>query len=283
MKSSLFWRYRIALSSGALLLLSLHLLSTGVRLSGPLAAPATLLMEVLRLPQTATARMAQGASAMVRNYFALVGVRQENDRLRAELARIQTERARTAELDRENRRLAELLELRDVMGFKAVAADIIGSDATGLAHTLVLGRGERNGLKPGMAVLSNEGVVGKVITTSPNAARVLLIDDHNSAVDVFDQRSRARGMVFGNVEGGLSMIYVERKEDIRPGDPLVTDGLDGSFPRGLLIGHVTSVVREGPGLFLTVAAAPAVDFRRLEQVLVLTEQPPRLDDSGQSS
>ncbi|MGH7864932.1 MAG: rod shape-determining protein MreC, partial [Candidatus Binataceae bacterium] len=116
------------------------------------------------------------------------------------------------------------------------------------------------------------GVVGKVIAASAHAARVLLIDDHNSAVDGFDQRTRARGIVAGVVDNGLIMRYVDRSRDIRAGDPVVTSGLDGIFPRGLLIGWIKTVHREGPGLFLAVTVAPAVEFRGLEQVLVLREQ-----------
>ena len=187
---------------------------------------------------------------------------------------------RLAELEAENRHLGELLELKDVLGTSAVAANVIGSDATGLSRTLVVNSGSSNGLRPGMAVLSNTGVVGKIIATSPHAARVLLIDDHNSALDGFDQRSRARGVVAGLVDDGLILKYADRSEDIRTGDTIVTSGLDGIFPRGLLVGTIKSVHREGPGLFLSVSIAPAVEFRGLEQVLIVTQPPPHLDDSS---
>jgi len=129
-----------------------------------------------------------------------------------------------------------------------------------------------------MAVLSNQGVVGKIIAVSPHAARVLLIDDHNSALDGFDQRSRARGIVAGLVDDGLILKYTDRSEDIRAGDTIVTSGLDGIFPRGLLVGTIKYVHREGPGLFLNVSIAPAVEFRGLEQVLIVTQPPPHIDD-----
>jgi len=129
-----------------------------------------------------------------------------------------------------------------------------------------------------MAVLSNQGVVGKIIAVSPHASRVLLIDDHNSALDGFDQRSRARGIVAGLVDDGLILKYTDRSEDIRAGDPVVTSGLDGIFPRGLLVGTIKYVHREGPGLFLSVSIAPAVEFRGLEQVLIVTQPPPHIDD-----
>jgi rod shape-determining protein MreC len=181
-----------------------------------------------------------------------------------------------AELEAENRHLTELLELRDVLGADAIAAHVIGSDATGVSHTLILGQGSAGGLRPGMAVLSNGGVVGRIIETSPHASRVLLIDDHNSALDGFDQRSRARGIVAGVVDDGVIMKYVDRSQDIKAHDTIVTSGLDGIFPRGLLVGTVSGVHREGPGLFLAVQLAAAVNFRELEQVLVVRQQRPPL-------
>lgn len=129
-----------------------------------------------------------------------------------------------------------------------------------------------------MAVLANQGVVGKIITVSPHASRVLMINDHNSALDGFDQRTRARGIVAGLVDDGLILKYADRSQDVRVGDTIVTSGLDGIFPRGLLVGTIQSVHREGPGLFLGVRIAAAVDFRELEQVLILTQPPPHLDD-----
>jgi rod shape-determining protein MreC len=131
-----------------------------------------------------------------------------------------------------------------------------------------------------MAVLANQGVVGKIIAISPHASRVLLIDDHNSALDGFDQRSRARGIVAGLVDDGLILKYADRSQDIRVGDSIVTSGLDGIFPRGLLVGTIKSVHRGGPGLFLGVRIEPAVDFRELEQVLIVTQPPPHLDDGA---
>jgi len=109
---------------------------------------------------------------------------------------------------------------------------------------------------------------------------VLLIDDHNSALDGFDQRSRARGIVAGMVDDGLILKYADRSQDIRSGDTIVTSGLDGIFPRGLLVGTIQSVHREGPGLFLAVRITPAVDFRELEQVLIVTQPPPHLDEQA---
>jgi rod shape-determining protein MreC len=279
-RGSFLWRNRVLLMSGALLVLSLHLISAGVQPGDLAARPQSAFLEIIRPVDAAFTHLSDGFSSFVNDYVDLLHVRDENARLRSELARVKSDRARLTELEVENRHLGELLELKDVLGLNAVAADVIGSDATGLSRTLILGSGSSDGLRPGMAVLANQGVVGRIIAVSPHASRVLLIDDHNSALDGFDQRSRARGIVAGLIDEGLILKYADRSQDIRNGDTIVTSGLDGIFPRGLLVGSIKSVHREGPGLFLGVSIAPAVDFRGLEQVLVVRQPPPHLDDPG---
>jgi rod shape-determining protein MreC len=279
-RSTFFWRNRVLLTSGILIILSLHFFTAGV-LPGDLASkPESVLMEMVRPFDAATSRLTDGVSSIVHDYIDLVNVRAENKQLKDELARLTNDRARLDELQAEQRHLSELLDLKDVLELRAVAANVIGSDATGLSHTLLLGTGSYGGIRAGMAVLSNQGVVGKVIATSPHSSRVLLMDDHNSALDGFDERSRARGIVAGMVDDGVILKYVDRSQDIKAGDTVITSGLDGIFPRGLLVGTVKSVHREGPGLFLAVSVTPAVDFRSLEQVLVVTEPPPRLDEQA---
>ena len=275
MKNYFLWRNRIPITGAVLLLISAHFLWSGVRPDQRVARPRSLVMGAVAPLQVAAARLTDGASGIFYDYFALVGAQRENVRLRAELARYQAERSRMVELEAENLRLGNLLELKQAMDLKSVAANVIGADASGLARTLVIEGGADQGFEPGMAVLSIAGVVGKLIAVGPGSSRVLLISDHNSALDAFDQRSRVRGIVAGVVDDGLVLKYVDRSEDVKSGDSIVTSGLDGIFPRGLLVGQVTAVVREGPGLFLTVNVAPAAEFRRLEQVLVVTQRLPQ--------
>jgi rod shape-determining protein MreC len=280
MRSSFLWRNRVLLTSGVLLILSLHLISAGVHPGDLAARPESAFLEVISPVTGAFTHLSDGASSITRDYLDLIHVRDENAHLRNELARVKSDQARLAELEVENQHLSELLELKDALGTNAVAANVIGSDANGISRTLVLSSGSDNGLRAGMAVLANQGVVGKIIAVSPNASRVLLIDDHNSALDGFDQRSRARGIVAGQVDDGVILKYADRSQDLHPGDTIVTSGLDGIFPRGLLVGTIQSVHREGPGLFLSVKITPAVDFRELEQVLILTQPPPHLEDQA---
>ncbi|MGH7864424.1 MAG: rod shape-determining protein MreC, partial [Candidatus Binataceae bacterium] len=193
MRGSFLWRNRIVLTSGVLLVLSLHLMTTGVGPADRAGRPQWAIIEALYPLQAAAARLGDGARSLVRDYLELLDVRRENVRLKSELERTTSQRIRLAELEIQNQRLRELVELRDALAAGGIAARVIGGDATGLSRTIVIGEGTAGGLAPGMAVVSNQGVVGKVIAASAHAARVLLIDDHNSAVDGFDQRTRARG------------------------------------------------------------------------------------------
>ena len=264
----------MVLTTGLLLLLAIHLLSAGVRPDARVSKPSLMLMEAFRPLLVIESQMTGDAADFLHNYFDLVGVRRENLRLTRQLAELRNLQRSMLELQTENRHLSDLLELRDALGTRAFAANIVASDATGLSRTLMLSEGERQGLQRGMAVISIDGVVGKVIAVSQDAARVLLINDHNSALDAFDQRSRARGIIAGVVDDGLTMKYVDRSEDVKPGDMIVTSGMDGIFPRGLLVGTVTHVSLDGPGLFLNVEVRAAVDFRELEQVMILTSRIP---------
>lgn len=261
---------------GLLLIASLHMISTRVNQDARAGKASLILLVVLKPVQALESAVSNEASSFVHDYFDLVGVRQENVRLKRELAQLESQRAHMTELEVENRHLSDLLELKEALDMPAVAANVIGADAGGLERTLVVSDGSRDGLRRDMPVVSTEGVVGRLILVSPEASRVLLINDHNSALDALDQRSRARGIVAGVVDDGLTMKYVDRTEDIKPGDAIVSSGVDGIFPRGLLVGRVARVSQEGPGLFLNVEVSPAVDFRKLEQVLILTRKPVEL-------
>lgn len=280
MRSSFLWRNRVLLTTGTLLILALHMLTAGVKPGARASKPALALLELMAPAQRLLSSLGASLDAVLHGYTELVGARDENRDLHRQLASLASERARMAELEAENRRLSELLELHDALESPVVAVNVIGGDANAVARTLVIGQGARGGLRRDMAVIAMEGVVGRLIAVAPNASRVLLIDDHNSALDAIDQRSRARGIIAGVIDEGLTMKYVSRSDDVRVGDMIVTSGMDGIFPRGLLVGQVGGVSQEGPGLFLNVAVQSAVDFRKLEELMVLTQKPPELPIDG---
>ncbi len=281
-KDTFLWRNRVALAGGVLLLVAAHMISSGVKQSDALGRPEGVVAEIMRPFQAASSRMASSAADLFHDYFVLTKAARENVHLKEQIAQLNQRQATMVELELENRRLAELLDLKEALDLRVVAADVIGSDATGMARTLILNQGDGSGLQPGMGVIAIGGVVGKLIATSHSASRVMLLNDHNCAVDAFVQRSRARGIVAGVADDGVIMKYIERTDDIKVGDAVVTSGLDGVFPRGLLIGSVAAIQRKGPGLFLNVSIQPAANLRKLEQVLVITQTPPHLTDSGTS-
>lgn len=276
LRGTFLWRHRVMLTSGILMLLALHMLSAGLAPGARAEKPSLALLWMLKPVQSIEANVADDTTGFVHDYFDLVNVRQENLVLKEQVSELEGQRTRLAELEAENRHLSDLLELREVLAMQAVAARVIGADASELSRTLILSEGSSDGLRRDMAVISTAGVVGKLIAVAPNASRVLLINDHNSGLDAFDQRGRSRGIVTGLLDGGLTMKYVDRTEDVKSGDSVVTSGMDGIFPRGLLVGQVTRVSQEGPGLFLNIDIHPATDFRKLEQVLILTRKPPQL-------
>jgi len=194
--------------------------------------------------------------------------RAEIDWMQSRIEALEEQTVRLEEVEQENARLRDLLAFKERLAGEVLAAAVIGRDATGLARTLTISRGERDGIAKGAAVLAPAGIVGQVFLVSGHAARVLLITDHNSGVDAVVQRTRARGIVEGTVGEGCGLKFVKRTEDLQAGDVVVTSGVDGIFPRGLPIGQLTSVDKRGQGLFQYATVRPFVDFDRLEEVLV---------------
>jgi rod shape-determining protein MreC len=137
------------------------------------------------------------------------------------------------------------------------------------SRTITLDRGERNGVRRGMGVLSPQGVVGQIIEVGRVASRALVLTDHNSGVDALIQRTRARGIVQGAMEGGCRMKYLRRGEDVAVGDRVLTSGMDGIFPTGILIGEVTEVSRLSRGLLQIATVVPSAPLDTIEEVLIV--------------
>jgi len=204
----------------------------------------------------------------------LLRARDEAEALRGRVRQLEQDTARLAETEAENARLRTLLDFRRTLGGTLLTTRVIGHDAAGLSRTLVVDQGSAAGIAKGAAVLAPEGIVGQVFQVSPHAARVLLVSDHNSGVDAVVQRTRGRGIVEGTADGRCGLKFVKRTEDLQVGDLVVSSGLDGIFPRGLPIGRIQAVDKQGQGLFQYAQIDPAVDVERLEEVLVMVGAPP---------
>jgi len=262
-------RNRVVLASGSLLLLSVLLLSAGARTRRRIDPVSGVVLEGMRPLQGAVTTVLEAVAQTWHAYVALVGVKEENERLRARVRELEQEAVRWSEIEQTVKRLGELLEFRATLEGEARAAQIIGRDPFPWFSTVIINRGEADGVHKNMAVLSPFGVVGQTIATSAHAARVLLITDHNSGVDAVVQRSRARGIVEGALDGGCVMKYLKRGEDIDVGDQVVTSGLDGIFPKGMMIGRVTRVTKGTRALLQVAEIKPSAPLDRIEEVLVV--------------
>jgi rod shape-determining protein MreC len=208
-------------------------------------------------------------------YVYLLGVEEENEHLRGRLQQLEGDLALLNEFRGENERLRKLLNFTEDSELKGVAGTVIGSDPTGWVRGIVIDKGTADGISVGMAVVHTRGVVGQVISTGPTSSRILLISDHSSGVDAIVQGSRVRGVVEGSGAQLCELRYVTREYPVKQGEVILTSGMDGIFPKGLIIGTVSAVEQSGGAIFQTVELKPAVDFTRLEEVLVVTSTPAR--------
>jgi rod shape-determining protein MreC len=204
------------------------------------------------------------------NYLDLRGVRVENHRLRQQLAEAQVALQEQRALADRSRGLETLLELRDRTNLTTTGAEIIASGASSDFKTVTIDKGSRQGLRTDMAVIAPAGIVGRVVVPSGNAAKVqLLIDAQAAAGAIIERReSRAQGIVFGTGDYRLRMDNVSEAADVAVGDTVVTSGIDGIYPKGLVIGRIELVEKKGPA-YSRILVTPAVDFTSLEEVLVV--------------
>ena len=203
------------------------------------------------------------------SYFNLVDVRHENRRLKKEIDALRMENSHHRELLASQERLQELLKFKHSINLPVLAAQVIGLDPTGWFKSIIIDKGRRDGLRPNMAVVNASGVVGRVVSVSPNYAKALLVIDQNSAVDCLVQRSRARGIVKGLSTEICKLDYVVKSSDVAVGDLIVTSSLGGVFPKGISVGQVSNIKGIYGGLFKDIEIGPTVDFSKLEEVLVV--------------
>ena len=262
-------RNQILFSSCFCLLLSLYILTAAARGQIKNEPVGALLMWILRPLQIAGQGTANWIKGFRDNYDTLAGFRSENERLRKRVQTLEVEWQRLLEAEATNRRLQQLLDFRSELPAGAITATIIASSASSWFQSCVLNKGSADGVRKGMAVVTPLGVVGKVVTVTGRTAKVLLLTDPNSGIDVLVQRTRSRGIVSGSLESGTVLKYMKRSEDVQEGDRLVTSGLDTVFPKGLLVGTVIKVRKQNRGLFQSVEVWPAVRAERVEEVLVV--------------
>ena len=211
----------------------------------------------------------QGVGRIWSGYMDLTQVREENLKLREELHRLQDENIRLLEARAAYDRLEQLLSFKIQSPYPVIAARVVGRDPTNWYRTLMIDKGEREGVAVDMGVIVPSGVVGRVIKTAPHLSQVLLLTDRNSAIAALVQRTRDEGIVEGTEEGLARIKYLSTLSELQEGDRVLTSGLAGSFPKGLFIGQIHRVEKQERALFQQAEIIPSVDFSKLEEVLVI--------------
>jgi rod shape-determining protein MreC len=218
--------------------------------------------------QRAGATVAQGFSSVWGGYIDLRGLRTENTRLRDELTTVRIQLQRERALAQRSDELSRLLDLKTRTPLETAAAEVIAGSATPDFRTITIGKGSTSGIRPDMAVIAPNGVVGRIVVPSAHAAKVQLLIDRNAAAGALVERSRAQGVVLGKGDSTLKLDFVSGSADLRVGDTVVTSGIDGIYPKGFVIGRIQQIDRAG-GAYRSVLVQPAVDFSNLEDVLVV--------------
>ena len=222
-------------------------------------------------PLRSTARWVEDLGASQRD---LETLRAQNDEMRQRL--IALEEAR-----QENERLRELVDFVEVRELDAVGARVIGRPATLWDGVIVIDRGSDQGVDVGMPVLSAQGLIGQIVEVSGNSSRVRLITDQRSGVAAMLQSTRAEGVLNGSLDGQTTLDFVSRESTVTVGDVVLTSGMGGVYPRGLLIGEVADVQLTDADLFPKIQVRLSADPARLEEVVVLVRLPLESGEVGE--
>ncbi len=222
------------------------------------------------LTQSVFFSFADGIKGNTQLYVNLIGIKKENQTLKEENQELRSLIQIKEELEKENARLSTLLDFKSHSKMELIAARVMSRDLLSDHNTLQINKGTEHGLKAGQAVITVGGVVGYVFKPEPLTSLVLLVTDRYSVVDGIVARSRARGIVEGKKSSTCVLRYVDKSDDIKKDDLIVTSGLDNIFPKGFPIAIVTNVENESYSVSVHVELKPVVDANKVEEVFVIS-------------
>jgi rod shape-determining protein MreC len=223
--------------------------------------------------------LAQDLSDLVQTFRDLRELRRRNEELQSLADSLMIENVRLKELESENETLRQLLQFTQANpthSYRAaeVMGHVVGQDPSNLLRYIIIDAGAGDGVAKGMPVVTDRGLVGRIVEVSSRSSKALLITDASSSVNAIIQSSRATGVVEGKADGGLVMKYIPQQVTVNVGDIILTSGLGATFPKRLVIGQVTAVHKRDIEMFQQAEIKPTVDFERLEIVLVITNFEP---------
>ncbi len=206
--------------------------------------------------------------------------RAEVERLRQQNEELRTRNAELEEARQENERLRSLVKFVEARELESLGARVIGRPTTSWEGIITIDRGSAEGVRRGMPVIGDAGLLGQIVEAAVHSSRVQLITDQRSGVAALIQRTRAAGVVRGSIDRNLTLDFVSRDASLRVGDVVMTSGMGGVYPKGIVVGKITKIRREPNALSPFVAVEPAARVGELEEVLVLVGATP-VTDAGE--
>lgn len=263
--------YRFYIALFLFILIPIVAIDTATRAPRDYRLPDRAIIGLTAPVQSLITWVLDGITAGVQNYLYLWKVRSENTLLLDQNRKFVTQIAALREAELENQRLRKLLQFQTEFSIKTTLARVIAKDVSSDFRSLRINRGANAGIRKNMAVVTHEGVVGRILRTTGDTADIVTVLDFQSSVDIVVERSRVRGIVAGLTEQMCELKYALRTDDIQVGDRLISSGLGGIFPKGVPVGVVAQVNKKAYGISQEVEVTPAVDFARLEEVMVVTQ------------
>lgn len=204
----------------------------------------------------------------------------DNRELRAELDKYSGTDLRILEIQQENLRLRNLLQFQEAVDHHVLPAQVIGRNPSNWFHTLTIDKGEKHGIEVDMPVVTNQGLVGKVVQVEPSHSKVQLLISSSSGISAIVQRTRDNGVLIGlsNPIGYARITRLNQYADIQEGDVIISSPLTGIYPKGIAIGRVVEVYDDSVSLERSALVRPEVDFERLEEVLIIVNYNSPIDD-----
>jgi rod shape-determining protein MreC len=272
-------RYRNILFLVSVLVLQIIGLAVQVRRPNPTAADASSVrlirfwaIGLMSPPEKALHGTGTGVRGLWSNYLDLRHVRDENKQLRDQVSRLQLEQASLLEDARQGQRLQSLLAFKEHYIYSTVPAQVIGTAGTDQSRVLYIDKGAKDGLKPDMAVITPDGIVGKLKDVFGHTSQVLVINDQTSGAGVLLESTRLRGVLRGNALGQPQIINMLPDERVKPGERVITSGGDQIYPRGLPVGVVDKIVPDTQNPpYIDIVIKPAANLGHLEELLVISQ------------
>lgn len=263
---------RLLLLAGILLILFLGMYSWNQRTRVLDDLAAKLGLEITGAVLSPIRSAQDAAENMWDRYFDLVGVREENEALKQKVDELEARLLANGEDLAELKRLRALVQLPVDQSWRPLGARVLSGrmGPNAVLDSITISRGYSTGGRPGTPLVTHLGLVGRVLKASAHSSIVLLLTDPSSRIAVFSQESRAPGILMGMGTGQkLEVNFVQRDAKVKPGEIIITSGLDGKYPKGIPVARVLRVAPSDYTQFMAIKAEPLVDLQHLEEVLLL--------------